>query len=106
MAKAIFSAIYLDKVWAETIISQPTFYLCQQVPYCTLSWCLHTMQKSKDMQCEFQVLFENRKNSKFFTERGSQEKSAGILAGFQAFLTQRAASIGRKDGDYDFSNKP
>ena len=37
MANAIFSAIYMDKMWAETIISQPTFYLCQQVPYSTLS---------------------------------------------------------------------
>ena len=31
MAKAIFFTIYLDKVWAETMISQPIFYLCQQV---------------------------------------------------------------------------
>ena len=64
------------------------------------------MQKSKDIQCEFQVLFENRKNSGFFPERGAQEKSVGILAGFQAFLTQRAASIGGKDGDYDFQTSP
>ena len=35
MAKAIFSAIYMDKMWAETIISQSIVYLCQQVPYCT-----------------------------------------------------------------------
>ena len=26
--KVIFSRIYLDKVWAETMISQPIFYLC------------------------------------------------------------------------------
>ena len=31
MAKAIFSAIYMDKIWAENMISQPIFYLCQQV---------------------------------------------------------------------------
>ena len=31
MVKVIFSRIYLDKVWAETMISQPIFYLCQQV---------------------------------------------------------------------------
>lgn len=31
MAKAIFSAIYPDKMWAETMIPQPIFYLCQQV---------------------------------------------------------------------------
>ena len=31
MAKAIFSAIYMDKMWAENMISQPIFYLCQQV---------------------------------------------------------------------------
>ena len=33
MAKAIFSAIYPDKMWAETMIPQPIFYLCQQVQY-------------------------------------------------------------------------
>ena len=37
MAKAIFFTIYLDKVWAETMISQPIFYLCQQIHYSTLS---------------------------------------------------------------------
>ena len=31
IAKAIFSAIYMDKMWAENMISQPIFYLCQQV---------------------------------------------------------------------------
>ena len=36
MAKAIFSAIYMDKIWAENMISQPIFYLCQQVQYLTL----------------------------------------------------------------------
>ena len=36
MAKAIFSAIYPDKMWAETMIPQPIFYLCQQVQYLTL----------------------------------------------------------------------
>ena len=33
MAKAIFSAIYMDKMWAENMISQPIFYLCQQVQF-------------------------------------------------------------------------
>ena len=37
MVKAIFSAIHMDKIWAENIIFRPIFYLCQQVPYCTLS---------------------------------------------------------------------
>ena len=36
MAKAIFSAIYMDKMWAENMISQPIFYLCQQVQLLTL----------------------------------------------------------------------
>ena len=36
MAKAIFSAIYMDKMWAENMISQPIFYLCQQVQSLTL----------------------------------------------------------------------
>ena len=49
MAKAIFFTIYLDKVWAETMISQPIFYLCQQVPYSTLSGAAvllrHTLDK-------------------------------------------------------------
>ena len=49
MAKAIFSAIYMDKMWAENMISQPIFYLCQQVqkyvipniPYLFILWaCL------------------------------------------------------------------
>ena len=31
MAKAIFSAIYTGEMWAEDIISQPLFYLYQQV---------------------------------------------------------------------------
>ena len=43
----------------------------------------------------------------FFPERGDfQEKSAEILAGFRAFLTQKAAAVGEKDDVYDFSNKP
>lgn len=33
MAKAIFSAIYPDKMWAETMIPQPIFYLCQTIFY-------------------------------------------------------------------------
>ena len=36
MAKAIFSAIYMDKIWAENMISQPIFHLCQQVQSLTL----------------------------------------------------------------------
>ena len=36
VAKAIFSAIYPDKMWAETMIPQPIFYLCQQVQLLTL----------------------------------------------------------------------
>ena len=36
MAKAIFFTIYLDKVWAETMIPQPIFYLCQQIQSLTL----------------------------------------------------------------------
>ena len=31
MAKAIFSAVYMDKIWAEKSYSQPIFHLCQQV---------------------------------------------------------------------------
>ncbi|MCI7157897.1 MAG: transposase [Flintibacter sp.] len=31
MVKAIFSAMLMDKIWAENIISQPIFRLCQQV---------------------------------------------------------------------------
>ena len=42
----------------------------------------------------------------FFPERGAfQEKSTGILFGFRAFLTQKAAAVGEKDDVYDFSNK-
>ena len=37
MAKAIFPAIFMDKIWAENMISRPIFCLCQQVPYSTLS---------------------------------------------------------------------
>ncbi len=29
MAKAIFSAINMDKIWAENMISQPIFHFCQ-----------------------------------------------------------------------------
>ena len=36
MAKAIFSAIYMDKMWAENMISQPIFHLCQRVHSLTL----------------------------------------------------------------------
>ena len=36
LEKAIFSAIYLDKMWAEAMISQPIFFLCQQVQSLTL----------------------------------------------------------------------
>ena len=40
MVKAIFSAMLMDKIWAENMISQPIFRLCQQVqslnyPYST-----------------------------------------------------------------------
>lgn len=28
---------YMDKIWAENMISPPIFHLCQQVPYSTLS---------------------------------------------------------------------
>ena len=37
MVKAIFSAMLMDKIWAENMISQPIFCLCEQVPYSTLS---------------------------------------------------------------------
>ena len=37
MVKAIFSAIYPNKMWAETMILQPIFYLCQQSQYWTLA---------------------------------------------------------------------
>ena len=37
MVKAIFSAMLMDKIWAENIISQPIFRLCQQVLYFTYS---------------------------------------------------------------------
>ena len=33
MVKAIFSAMLMDKIWAENMFSQPIFCLCQQVPY-------------------------------------------------------------------------
>lgn len=36
MAKAIFPAIFMDKIWAENMISQPIFRLCQQVQLLTL----------------------------------------------------------------------
>ena len=43
----------------------------------------------------------------FFPERGGfQEKSAGILAGFRAFLTQKATAIGEKDDVYIFQTSP
>ena len=29
MVKAIFSAMLMDKIWAENMISQPIFRLCQ-----------------------------------------------------------------------------
>ena len=31
MVKAIFPAILMGKIWAENMISQPIFYLCQRV---------------------------------------------------------------------------
>ena len=36
MVKAIFSAMLMDKIWAENIISQPIFRLCQQVQFLTV----------------------------------------------------------------------
>ena len=33
MVKAIFSAMLMDKIWAENMFSQPISCLCQQVPY-------------------------------------------------------------------------
>ena len=35
MVKAIFFAIYTDEIWAENMISQSIFHLCQRVPYST-----------------------------------------------------------------------
>ena len=35
MVKAIFSAMLMDKIWAENMISQPIFCLCQQVQFLT-----------------------------------------------------------------------
>lgn len=48
MAKAIFSAIYMDKMWAENMISQPIFYLCQQVQLLTLPYLSRTERILKD----------------------------------------------------------
>ena len=36
MVKAVFSAVFMDEIWAENMISQPIRYLCQQVQYLTL----------------------------------------------------------------------
>ena len=36
MVKAIFPAVLMGKIWAENMISQPIFYLCQRVQYLTL----------------------------------------------------------------------
>ena len=33
MVKAVFSAVFMDEIWAENMISQPIRYLCQQVQY-------------------------------------------------------------------------
>ena len=58
------------------------------------------------MLSAFRACLKIEKMPDFFPERGDfQEKSAGILAGFRAFLTQKAAAIGEKDDVYDFSNK-
>ena len=35
MVKAVFSAVFMDEVWAENMISQPILYLCQQIHYDT-----------------------------------------------------------------------
>ncbi|WP_140401159.1 hypothetical protein [Anaeromassilibacillus sp. An200] len=58
-------------------------------------------------QATLRACLKIEKMPNFFPERGDfQEKSAGILAGFRAFLTQKAAVIGEKDDVHDFSNKP
>ena len=36
MVKAVFSAVFMDEIWAENMISQPIRYLCQQVHTFTL----------------------------------------------------------------------
>ena len=36
MAKVIFTTIYMDKIWAGNMISQPIFHLCQRVQLLTL----------------------------------------------------------------------
>ncbi|WP_140401122.1 hypothetical protein [Anaeromassilibacillus sp. An200] len=61
----------------------------------------------KGLQIAPRACLKIEKMPDFFPERGDfQEKSAGILAGFRAFLTQKAAAVGEKDDVYDFSNKP
>lgn len=37
MVKAVFSAMLMDKIWAESMIFQPMFRLLQQVPNVTSS---------------------------------------------------------------------
>ena len=37
MVKAIFFAMLMDIIWAEDMISQPIFLLCQQIQFLTLS---------------------------------------------------------------------
>ena len=39
MVKAIFFAIYTDEIWAENMISQSIFHLCQRVQFLTRPVC-------------------------------------------------------------------
>ena len=45
MVKAIFSAMLMDKIWAENIISQPIFRLCQQVQFLSAKFVLITRER-------------------------------------------------------------
>ena len=46
MVNAIFLRLESCRNWAENVIPQLKFRLCQQVPYCTLS-CFHTATISR-----------------------------------------------------------
>ena len=48
MVKAVFSAVFMDEIWAENMISQPIRYLCQQVQYLTLPVVLRRWEAATD----------------------------------------------------------
>lgn len=67
MVKAIFSAMLMDKIWAENMFSQPIFCLCQQVQlwtvpfYSSAVWILYfTLPHHRCQQARLQNEISNK----------------------------------------------